>query len=59
MNKTINIKLSLVSCLAIALAIVILGTGIVVGQEGPFVGIKQKLRLLSKRSKNDDPVPGY
>ena len=53
MYKTVKVKLFLISCLAIALAIVILSTGMVVGQEDPFAGIKEKMASISETEREN------
>ncbi|GAB6154165.1 hypothetical protein JCM17380_29150 [Desulfosporosinus burensis] len=50
-HKTITLRLFLVSCLVIALAII--PTGIVVGQEGPFAGIKEKMASISETEREN------
>lgn len=51
MYKTMSSKLFLISCLAIVFAIVILPQGKVVGQEGPFGGIKEKMASISETER--------
>ncbi len=51
MYKTVKVKLFLVSCLSIALVIVILSTGMVLGKEDPFAGIKEKMASISETER--------
>lgn len=53
MYKIVNFKLFLIYCLTIALAIVILPKGIVVGQEGPFAGIREKMATISETEREN------
>jgi len=53
MYKTVNSKAFIISCLAIALATVILPTGLVVAQEGPFAGIKEKMASISETERDN------
>lgn len=52
MNKIINTKfLSFVLCTLIALASAFIPPGIVLGQEGPFAGIKEKMANISETER--------
>ena len=48
-----NLKSFWISCLAIVLTIVILPTGIVEGQEGPFAEIKEKMASISETEREN------